>query len=63
MFAYYGKWTPEFSDKIQPLVKVDKFPFGEKALNTLKSEVCKVTLWAIVENLPPKLDCDSSDYT
>ena len=65
MFAYYAKWIPEFSDKIKPLVKAEKFPLGEKALkafNTLKSEQCKVTLWAIVENLPLQLDCDASDY-
>ena len=59
MFAYYAKWIPEFSDKIQSIVKVDKFPLGEKVLkafNTLKSELCKDTLWAIVENLPLQLD-------
>ena len=63
--AYYAKWIPEFSDKIQPWVKADKFPMGEKALkafNMLKSELCKATLWAIVENLPFHLDCDASDY-
>ena len=65
MFAYYTKWIPEFSDKLQPLVKADKFPLKEKALyafNTLKSELCKATLWTIVENLPLQLDCDASDY-
>lgn len=65
MFAYYAKWIPEFSEKIQPLVKVDRFPLEEKALkafNTLKSELCRVILWAIDENLPLQLDCDASDY-
>ena len=65
MFTYYGKWTPEFSDKIRPLVKADKYPLEEKALkafNTLKSKLCKATLWAIVGNLPLQLDCDASAY-
>ena len=66
MFAYYAKWIPEFSNKIQPIVKADKFPSGKKTLkpfNTLKSEQCKVTLWAIDENLTLQLDCDDLDYT
>ena len=29
MIAYYGKWIPEFSDKIQPLVKADNPHWGE----------------------------------
>ena len=65
MFAYYAEWIPEFSDKIQPLVKADRFSLGKKALkafNMLKSELCKATLWSIVKNLPPQLGCDTSDY-
>lgn len=65
MFAYYAKWIPEFSEKIQPLVKADRFPLEEKALkafNTLKSELCRATLWAIDENLTLQLDCDVLNY-
>ena len=65
MFAYYAKWIPEFSDKIQPLVTADRFPLGEKAqqaFNTLKSELCEATLWTIDENLPLQLESDASDY-
>ena len=65
MFAYYAKWIPDFSDKILPLVKANKFPLGEKALkafNMQKYGLCKATLWAIVGNLLLQLDCDSLDY-
>ena len=30
MFAYYAKWIPNFSDKMQPLSQATKFPLDER---------------------------------
>ena len=55
MFAYYSKSIPKFLKKIQPFVKANRFPLGKKAVkafNTLKSGLCKATIWVINENIP-----------
>ena len=47
MFAYYAKWIPTFSDKIQPLVNATSFPLDESALSAfdqLKKELVRATL-------------------
>ena len=42
MFAYYAKWIPQFSQKIQPLVKSTEFPLSREAhdsFHSLKEEL------------------------
>ena len=34
MFEYYAKWSPHFSDFIQPLIKAKQFPLDTKACET-----------------------------
>ena len=50
LLAYNGKWIHQFSDKIQRLKQVTKFPLNEAALtdfNRLKKEIEKATLRSI----------------
>ena len=37
MFAYYAKWIPRFSDKIQPLIKNKNFPLNATAIQAFKT--------------------------
>jgi len=55
MFAYYAKWIPNFSDKIQPLVNATFFPLNKSALSAfklLKNELERATLHSIDESQP-----------
>jgi hypothetical protein len=63
MFAYYAKWIPDSSNKIQPLVTVKEFPLGEPALKTfasLKKELEIVSLASIDETKPFVVETDAS---
>ena len=64
MFAYYAKWIPNFSDKIQPLVNATSFPLDESALSAfdlLKKELERATLQSIDESQPFVVECDASE--
>ena len=64
MFAYYAKWIPNFSDKIQPLQNVESFPLtpqAHKVFGELKKELLKAMLYSIDENKPFVVECDASD--
>ena len=64
MFAYYAKWIPNFSDKIQALVNTKNFPLSETALaafNLLKKELMDATLYSVDESLPFVVECDASE--
>jgi len=64
LFAYYAKWIPNFSDKIQPLLNARTFPLGTVAVaafNLLKKQLEKATLHSINENLPFVVECDASE--
>ena len=64
MFAYYSKYIPKFSDRISPLIKIDKFPFSKEqveAFNTLKNTLATASLGHIDENLPFVLETDASN--
>ena len=64
MFAYYAKWIPNFSDKIQPLVNVTSFPLDESALSAfdlLKKELERATLQSINESQPFVVEYDASE--
>ena len=64
LFAYYAKWIPNFSDKIQPLAKTKTFPLSNEALtafNLLKKQLMDAALCSVDENLPFTVECDASD--
>ena len=66
MFAYYAKWIPEFSNKIQPLANAKTFPLESSALavfNNMKKELETATLHSIDENLPFVVECDVTEVT
>ena len=66
MFAYYAKWIPNFSDKIQPLVNATSFPLDESALSAfgqLKKELERATLHSIDESQPFVVECDASEVS
>lgn len=64
LFAYYAKWIPGFSDKIQPLVNTKTFPLSESALvafNSLKKHLMDASLQSVDESLPFVVECDASE--
>ncbi|XP_076037194.1 uncharacterized protein LOC143022734 [Oratosquilla oratoria] len=64
LFAYYAKWVPGFSDKIQPLKNTKTFPLSESALaafNTLKRQLTDASLRSVDESLPFVVECDASE--
>ncbi|XP_048577994.1 uncharacterized protein LOC125559879 [Nematostella vectensis] len=64
MLAYYAKWIPNFSDKIQPLSQATTFPLNAEALNAfnaLKKELESATLHSIDESVPFEVECDASE--
>ncbi|XP_041360605.1 uncharacterized protein LOC121376884 [Gigantopelta aegis] len=64
MFAYYAKWIPNFSDKIQPLVSANAFPLSKTALEAfdlLKKELEGAALQSIDESRPFVVECDASE--
>jgi len=64
MFAYYAKWIPNFSDKIQPLMNAASFSLDKFALSAfelLKKEPERATLHSIDESQPFVVECDASE--
>ena len=64
LFAYYAKWIPKFSDRIERLKSVKQFPLKDKELsdfNGLKKSIASATLQAIDESVPFTVECDASD--
>ena len=64
MFAYFSKFIPKFSDRINPLVKVSKFPLNSEqitAFNVLKDALAFASLGHIDENIPFVLETDASN--
>ena len=64
IFAYYAKWIPNFSDKIQPLVNATSFPLDESALSAFdlpKKELERATLKSINESQPFVVECDAPE--
>lgn len=63
LFAYYSKWVPNFSKKIQTLTNPD-FPLQPnalKAIQDLKKDIVKASLNNIDESLPFEVTTDASD--
>ena len=66
MFAHYSKWIYNFSEKIQPIVKNNVFPFSNdvlQAFELLKGEIAKSVVIAVDENLPFVIETDASDHS
>ena len=66
LFAYYAKWIPEFSSKIQSLVNAKEFPLStqaENAFNVVKKELEVASLNPINEAKPFVVECDASEST
>ena len=64
--AYYAKWIPEFSSKIQSLVNAKEFPLStqaENAFNAVKKELEVASLNPIDEAMPFVVECDASEST
>ena len=64
LFAYYAKWVPDFSDRIQILKAVKTFPMSNEAISdfeSLKESIAKATLQAIDDTKPFVVECDASD--
>ena len=63
-FAYYAKWIVNFSDCINKLKSVDKFPLSKSEVNdfnSIKAAIANATLSAIDEDQPFTVECDASD--
>ena len=66
LFAYYTKWIPEFSSKIQSLVNAKEFPLStqaENAFNAVKKELEIASLNPIDEAMPFVVECGASEST
>ena len=63
-FAYYAKWVVNFSDRINKLKSVKKFPLTNVEVddfNGIKNAIASSTLKAIDEDQPFTVECDASD--
>ena len=66
MFAYYAQWISSYSEKVRPLLDVERFPISSEAalaLKSLKECLSTVTLGAIDENLPFTVETDASNHS
>ena len=66
LFAYYAKWIPEFSSKIQSLMNAKEFPLStqaENAFNAVKKELELGSLNPIDEAMPFVVEYDASGST
>ena len=64
LFAYYARWIPKFSDKIQRLKVVNNFPLDgatQKDFQSLKDAIAAAALSSIDKNSPFVVDRDASD--
>ena len=64
LFAYYARWIPKFSDRVQPLKAVNDFPLDgatQKDFQNLKGAIAAAALSSIDENSPFVVECDASD--
>ena len=64
LFAYYAKWIPEFSYKIQSIVNAKEMSTqAENAFNAVKKELEVASLNTIDEAMPLVVECDASEST
>ncbi|GFV73281.1 retrovirus-related Pol polyprotein from transposon opus [Trichonephila clavipes] len=65
MFAHYCGWIPGFSKKIRPLLGKKQFPLSRDAVltfNSLKDDVANAALATIEDDIPFRVETDSSDF-
>ncbi|GFV79415.1 retrovirus-related Pol polyprotein from transposon opus [Trichonephila clavipes] len=65
MFAHYCRWIPRFSKKIRPLLGKKQFPLSRDAVltfNSLKDDVANAALATIEDDIPCRVETDSSDF-
>ncbi|GFV40072.1 putative retrovirus-related pol polyprotein from transposon opus [Trichonephila clavipes] len=65
MFAHYCRWIPGFSKKIRPLLGKKQFPLSRDAVltfNSLKDNVANAALATIEDDIPFRVETDSSDF-
>ncbi|GFU87937.1 retrovirus-related Pol polyprotein from transposon 17.6 [Trichonephila clavipes] len=65
MFAHYCRWIPGFSKKIRPLLGKKQFPLSRDAVltfNSLKGDVANAALATIEDDIPFRVETDSSDF-
>ena len=64
MFAHYCRWISNFSEKMHPLLGKKKFPLCRDVVsgfNLLKDDVARAILAAIKDDIPFRVETDSSD--
>ena len=64
LFAYYAKWVPMYSKKIQPLIGINSFPLSRDAtlaFETLKNDIATATKQPIDDFAPFSVETDASD--
>ncbi|GFT20644.1 retrovirus-related Pol polyprotein from transposon 17.6 [Trichonephila clavipes] len=65
MFAHYCRLIPGFSKKIRPLLGKKQFPLSRDAVltfNSLKDDVANAALATIEDDIPFRVETDSSDF-
>ncbi|GFU60020.1 retrovirus-related Pol polyprotein from transposon opus [Trichonephila clavipes] len=65
MFAHYCRWIPGFSKKIRPLLGKKQFPLSRDAVltfNSLKDDVANAASATIEDDIPFRVETDSSDF-
>ncbi|GFW84309.1 retrovirus-related Pol polyprotein from transposon 17.6 [Trichonephila clavipes] len=65
MYAHYCRWIPGFSKKIRPLLGKKQFPLSRDAVltfNSLKDDVANAALATIEDDIPFRVETDSSDF-
>lgn len=66
LFSHYSKWVPDFSQKLHPLLVIEKFPMNNLQITTfqeLKQLISKSSLSTIHPNEPLTVETDASDYS
>ena len=66
LFAYYAKWIPKLSSKIQSLANAKEFSLStqaENAFNAVSTELEVASLNPIDEAMPFVVECDASEST
>ena len=65
MLAYYSKWIPNFSDRLQILVQSKEFPLAPAALQALKAmkeSIATAATYAIDDNEQFSVETDESGF-
>ena len=64
LFSYYSQWIQNFSHKVGPFVKADRFPLAPEALKAfelLKQDIVDSVVMSIDESVPFTVETDASN--